>query len=392
MKLDVDRVAVRMDATYPMAGLLIAGGGLFSRGDLSGSGTKYPTLHRLHANQLVYRKLTAWEGPITIVPAQFDGYFVSSEFPTFTLDNSQLLPEYMRLVCQRQGFHTEMRVRSRGTAERRKRLNPDDLLTVPISLPSLDRQRRVVEAAKAIDRAIDALRVEARALHALRASLREWLVTDGSWELTPLADLLLGIDAGKSPKCEERPPADGEWGVLKVSSIRPMQFRPEEAKVVPDPRVFGERAKVTMGDVLANRASGSVHLVASICIVEQDPPNVFLSDKTLRLRFVEGVEPSYVAEAVATVPVRDYIRLVAKGSSGQKNVSQDDIRELEIPLPPLPTQVSIARRMRVVRAAEASIQLKVEATQRLRTALLEELLAAEAPTPEAPAVEQRVVA
>ena len=46
------------------------------------------------------RKLTAWEGPITIVDEEYDGYFVSPEFPTFTLNQHFIEPSYMRLICQ----------------------------------------------------------------------------------------------------------------------------------------------------------------------------------------------------------------------------------------------------------------------------------------------------
>ena len=93
--LDIDRVALQPDEEYRLAGVLIAGQGLFWRATIRGRETNYPALHRLHAGHLVMRKLTAWEGPITTVPPEFDGGHVSSEFPTFTLDKTRLL-DYLR--------------------------------------------------------------------------------------------------------------------------------------------------------------------------------------------------------------------------------------------------------------------------------------------------------
>jgi type I restriction enzyme S subunit len=155
MSLDISKVAVIPDAEYAIAGVLIAGRGLFRRPSIHGADTTYERLHQLRAEQLVYRKLTAWEGPITVVPAEFDGAFVSPEFPTFTLDQNRLLPEFMRFVCQMPAFHNEMKSRSKGTAERRGRLNPADLLEIEIDLPTLDDQRRVA-AASAVAFAADA--------------------------------------------------------------------------------------------------------------------------------------------------------------------------------------------------------------------------------------------
>jgi type I restriction enzyme, S subunit len=65
--LDIDRVTVESDHSYTVAGVLNAGNGLFPRETIGGSATNYPALYRLHTDQLVMRKLTAWEGPITTV-------------------------------------------------------------------------------------------------------------------------------------------------------------------------------------------------------------------------------------------------------------------------------------------------------------------------------------
>jgi len=173
----VDGAKVKVDASeeYPIVGVLNAGQGLFWRETISGADTTYATLQRIRTGQLVYRKLTAWEGPITVVPAEFDGGYVSSEFPTFTLDEDAVLPEFLALVCRRPSFWNEMRIRSRGTAERRGRLNPKDFLTVEIQLPDLDAQARFVELERVIRR-IDA---ERAALGAVGAAALERLLSPG---------------------------------------------------------------------------------------------------------------------------------------------------------------------------------------------------------------------
>lgn len=142
-RLDQERVPVEPDETYRIAGVMIAGRGLFWRSTIKGSETTYSLLHRLRVDQLVYRKLTAWEGPITVVPAEFDGAFLSSEFPTLSFDPSRLLPEFMRFICQMPAFHHQMRALGTGTAERRSRLKPADLLTIELSLPPLEEQEMI---------------------------------------------------------------------------------------------------------------------------------------------------------------------------------------------------------------------------------------------------------
>lgn len=166
-RLDVERVPVRRGEAYSIAGVLNAGRGLFTRETIDGAATRYPALHRLHEGQLVMRKLTAWEGPITTVPPMFAGHFVSPEFPTYTLA-SELDPRFMRLVCQQPAFWEAMRLLSTGTVQRRKRVNPDELLNVEIKLPPLDDQRRIVDLIGAVDQYVDAA---AQLVSALRTTL-----------------------------------------------------------------------------------------------------------------------------------------------------------------------------------------------------------------------------
>jgi type I restriction enzyme S subunit len=178
-QLDLQLVAVMPDQEYSIAGVSIAGGGLFWRPPLKGSETNYPRLIQLRTDQLVYRKLTAWEGPITVVPTEFEGACVSSEFPTFTLDQSQLLPEFMRFLCERPSFHAEMRARATGTPERRNRLKPADLLEIELELPPLSEQQMVAAAS----RASVAAEAEARSARAVAEALPDRLLSSATEEL-----------------------------------------------------------------------------------------------------------------------------------------------------------------------------------------------------------------
>lgn len=156
-ELALDKVDVERHGAYPIAGVKIAGAGLFSREVLSGANTSYSKLTKLSAGQLVYRKLTAWEGPITVVSEPFDGYFVSPEFPTFKLDLEQVDADVLRLICRSPLFHAEMKSLATGTAERRNRLKPEDLLDIEIELPRLTHQAPI----GMICRLADALETEA---------------------------------------------------------------------------------------------------------------------------------------------------------------------------------------------------------------------------------------
>lgn len=173
--VDLDRVTVKPGHTYQIAGVLNAGQGLLKRDSIDGRATNYAALQRLRTNQLVMRKLTAWEGPITVVTEDFDGYFVSPEFPTFTLDKTRVVPGYVRHLCKSPILWAAMRDESTGSVQRRKRVSPQRLLTIHIPLPTILEQSRCAQrlsAFEAVQEAAAQVRTKAVALRsALLANL-----------------------------------------------------------------------------------------------------------------------------------------------------------------------------------------------------------------------------
>ena len=163
------------------------------------------------------------------------------------------------------------------------------------------------------------------------------------WRWDVLGNVLEGIEAGKSPKAQERGAEPNELGVLKVSSVTWGQFRPEENKAILPDYNPGSCPRVCKGDLLISRAN-TVELVGAVAMAEKDYPNLLLSDKTLRLiPCLKQVSPRYLLYALRTPLVRHHLESHATGTSGSmRNISQVSISTSPIPLPPLLEQRRIA--------------------------------------------------
>jgi type I restriction enzyme, S subunit len=164
---DIRRVSVNKGVEYRVAGVFNRGAGLYESEIMPGSKTSYKQLHVLKANQIVMRKLTAWEGSIAIVPDEFEGAVVSPEFPTLSLDTSRVLPKYLTWVFRQPPFWRAMKAHCRGTAVRRSRLHQRDLMKIRIALPSLSDQRRIVAELDQIRAAAESTRKRAAELKSL---------------------------------------------------------------------------------------------------------------------------------------------------------------------------------------------------------------------------------
>ncbi len=143
LTLDIDDYAVSTQEIYPIAGVYGFGRGLFHRSPIKGSETSYNRLNRLQEGRLVLSRLKAFEGAIAVVSSQFDGSFLSPEFPTFRIDDSLADPIFLKYLCQWPEIWTALRGISKGVGARKERVSAEQFLSITVPLPELEEQRRI---------------------------------------------------------------------------------------------------------------------------------------------------------------------------------------------------------------------------------------------------------
>ncbi|MCJ2180813.1 hypothetical protein [Novosphingobium album (ex Hu et al. 2023)] len=204
-------------------------------------------------------------------------------------------------------------------------------------LPPLAEQRRIVAKLDALAARLARARAELDRVPVLAERLRRQVMAQvfgqevqAHWPT--LASLDLMIHAGKNLKCDERPPLPEEKGVVKVSAVSSEIFRPLESKTLPESYCPPERDRIVAGDLLLARASGSLSLVGRVSLVQEEPRNLYLSDKVLRLRVRDGFQEwafAFLRSPIGRAQVED----AASGIS-MHNITQGNLASLRLPLPP----------------------------------------------------------
>jgi type I restriction enzyme S subunit len=381
-ELDIERIGVEPDAEYRIAGVLIAGQGLFWRDMITGRETNYRTLHRLRARQLVMRKLTAWEGPITTAPLEFDGAYVSSEFPTFTLDQSRLLPEYMRLICQRPEFHAEMRLMSTGTAERRNRLKPNDLLAIEIALPSLTEQRQIVEAITTAETLVEAQQECVELGYSTLKTMQAEVFENVEADLVPIVSFTKVVSGG-TPATGNPAFWDGDVPFVKTADVAFRDIH-EAGESITEAGLDSSSAKLVPAEsvLVAMYGRGTVGrsaFLAAPMATNQACAAILPSDRHSSRFLFHWLWHSY----------GDIIEL-AEGTTNLTNISKGIVEALELPLPDITQQGELAARLDDLLDVIRADELELRSLDELRAALLDSLLSGERRLPSS--VEQRTTA
>src|SRR5690606_16190894 len=89
-----------------------------------------------------------------------------------------------------------------------------------------------------------------------------------TWTITNIDSVISGIEAGKNFKCDERPPTEGETGLVKISAVTWGKFDELESKTVTKDNQIREDHVIHSGDFLLSRAN-TLELVGAPVIVEQ---------------------------------------------------------------------------------------------------------------------------
>jgi type I restriction enzyme S subunit len=147
--------------TYRQIGVRLWGQGAYERDSIDGSETRYATLNRVEADDIIVNKIWARNGSVAVVSPDLSGCFGSSEFPTFAPVREKLYPRWFHWITKTSDFWQQCDKKSQGTSGK-NRIRPEQFLSVEIPLPPLAEQQRVVARIEALARRVE----EARGLRA----------------------------------------------------------------------------------------------------------------------------------------------------------------------------------------------------------------------------------
>ena len=137
--------------TYTLLGMSLEGRGLFVREQKKGSEIGSKTLNKLESGHFIYSRLFAWKGAFDYVKDEFDGLYVSDEYPTFKVDEKKVDVRFLQYYFNQAKTWKAVEQFCIGvTKASRNRFKEKYFLDFPINLPDLTYQKQIVIKIEAI--------------------------------------------------------------------------------------------------------------------------------------------------------------------------------------------------------------------------------------------------
>jgi type I restriction enzyme S subunit len=269
-------------------------------------------------------------------------------------------------------------------------VNAQKLAAIPIPLPPLAEQKRIVakieELFSELEAGEESLRVARRQLGVYRQSLlkqafegkltTKWRTKNPaqleawSWRtLEDVADVTGGLT--KNPKRDRLPT---RIPYLRVANVYANELRLDEIK---DIGVTPEEAKkvcLEKGDLLIVEGNGSLDQIGRVALWDGSIKNCGHQNHLIRARSRAMANPAFVLMFLLSPRGRVHIEKQAASTSGLHTLSVSKVQRLPVPLCPLPEQQEIVRMLdeqfEVIERNEREIDGALRKSEALRQAIL----------------------
>jgi len=312
---------------------------------------------------------------VALVESQYNGQFASTGFDV--LRSPVVDPRWLFYMVRTPEFLDRMSELIQGALY--PAVRSKDIRSFVIPIAPLAEQKRISDKLEAVLGRVDACRARLDRVPALLKRFRqsvlaaassgtlteEWRTENGAndeWENVPLGSVVDEIKNGLSPKPKEQPPGTP---ILRISSVRTFQVHQTDIRYLP-PSVAVESYRLRIGDLLFTRYNGSLEFVGVCGLVRTiSVDGLVYPDKLIRVRVNKArALPDWIEIAANSPQARDVIENKARTSAGQTGISGKDLKELLVPIPTLPEQQEIVRRVEALFAMADRIEARLATAQK----------------------------
>ena len=303
-------------------------------------GTDMSTYKIVERGQFAYGPVTSRNGDKVSI-ALLDGYddaIISQAYTVFeVIDHEQLLPEYLTMWFRRPEFDRYARFHSHGSA--REIFDWDELCDVMLPIPSIARQREIVEEYETLSRRIRLNEQMIEKLEATAQALYRKMFVDGidkenlpeGWRMGTLGEFCSKIGSGATPKGGKDSYVDTGVSLIRSMNVFDFNFCFDDLAHISD-----RQAKLLDGvcvhekDILFNITGASV---ARCCMVPNSILPARVNQHVMIIRSEEECMSYYLLCTLCSEDAKRSLLGMSQSGSTREAITKVEIETFPIIIP-----------------------------------------------------------
>ena len=201
------------------------------------------------------------------------------------------------------------------------------------------------------------------------------MMLPNGWKKVKLGDVIKSLDAGVSVNSVDEPASKNSIGVLKTSCVSSGSFNPKENKAVVSADIDRVSVSVKADRIILSRMN-SPSLVGANAYIASDFSNLYLPDRLWQLEpYPNKVNMRWLSYVLGRQETKNRFLNMATGTSNSmKNITKEDVLNLNISLPPIEEQKKIAATLSVWDSAIEKMEKLIEAKESQKKSLIKKLI------------------
>lgn len=281
---------------------------------------------------------------------------------------TELIPDYLYYMFSGRDWETGTNKAVMG-----KTLNKATLSSIRIKVHDIEKQQEIVAVLDKVKAVIDSREEELEQLNELINARFVELFGDPEsnslgWPEQSLSERLkvVGGYAFKSDGFDE---VSG-IPVLRIGNINAGFFRPVNLVFWQEDENL-ERYAMYPGDLVMS-LTGTVGKddYGNVCILGDDYEKYYLNQRNAKLEIKDGIDKHYLSQLLKFEQIKKKLTGISRGVR-QANISNKDILNLVVPVPPMELQIKFAEFVKQVDKSKVAIQRSLDETQLLFDSLMQ---------------------
>ena len=296
----------------------------------------------VYPGDILVSRLPEPVGRACIIPEKNERMITAVDCTICRPNETLISKEYMCYFMRSNVYHTRLLGSVTGTT--RKRISRKNLGNVEVKIPPKGEQNAIV---KQLDCLTSVISLRSRELELLDELVRgrfvemfgDPVVNSKGWIESSLSEKLnvLGGYAFKSDQFDE---IDG-IPVLRIGNINAGYFKPVNMVYWKEDKSL-ERYAMYPGDLVMS-LTGTVGKddYGNVCILGNDYNMYYLNQRNAKLEIKDGIDKYYLSQLLKFEPMKKRLTGISRGVR-QANISNKDILNLVVPVPPIELQNQFA--------------------------------------------------
>ena len=253
-----------------------------------------------------------------------------------------------------------------------KYIKLSNLTEAVITVPSIDRQKEIVEVLKKVGNILENYSKKLCQLDVLIKARFVELFGDPiknpkGWEIVTIGDVVTEVRYGTSKPAVE----GGKYPYLRMNNLTAdghLDLNDLKYIDIPDDEI--EKCVVRKGDILFNRTN-SIELVGKTAVFDL-PEDMVIAGYIIRVRLNERILPEVFSQYMNLEALKDILRSMAKGAVNQANINAQELQSIKVYIPDMGLQKQFIEMKEQVDKSKVAVQKALDEAQLLFDSLMQE--------------------